>query len=60
MEDVPSSGAKVCVGLVVVCVAITVVIGGSLEEAGWLLDLDRMGKCSANFLAVSRSFLPLE
>ena len=32
-ENVPSSVAKVCVGSVVVCVAIMVVIGGSLEEA---------------------------
>ena len=33
-EDVPSSVAKVCVGSVVVRVAMTVVIGGSREDAG--------------------------
>ena len=33
-EDVPSSVVKVCAGSVVVCMAITVVIGGSLEVAG--------------------------
>ena len=38
-----------CIGSVVVCVAITAVMGGNLEEAVWLLGLDRMGNCSANF-----------
>ena len=48
-EDVPSSVLITCVGSVVVCVAITVVMGGNLEEAVWLVGLDRTGNCSANF-----------
>ena len=48
-EDVPSSMSMVCVGSVVVCVAMMVVIGGSLEVAVWLLGLDKAGNCSANF-----------
>ena len=47
-EDVPSSAAKVCVGSVMVCVAMTVVIGGSLEVAVLLLGLVRVGMDSAN------------
>ena len=38
-----------CVGSVVVCVAMTVVMGGNLEEAVLLLGLDKTGNCSANF-----------
>ena len=48
-EDVPSWALKVCVGSVVVCVAMTVVIGGNLEVAVLLLGLVRMGIDSANF-----------
>ena len=47
-EEGPSSGAIVCTGSVVVCVAMTVVIGGNLEVAVWLLDLERVGINSAN------------
>ena len=38
-----------CVGSVVVCVATTVVMGGNLDEAVWLLGLDKTGNCSASF-----------
>ena len=48
-EDIPSLGANVCVGLVVVCVAMMVVMGGNLEVAVWLLDLEIEGMYSANF-----------
>ena len=48
-EEVPSSVVSTFVGSVVVCVAITVVMGGSLEEAVQLLGLDRVGMCSASF-----------
>ena len=48
-EDVPSSVAKACVGSVVVCVAMMVVIESSLEVAVWLLGLERVGMYSANF-----------
>ena len=36
-------------GLMVVCVVMTVVIGGNLEVAVWLLGLERAGINSANF-----------
>ena len=58
-EDGPSSGAKVCTGSVVVCVAITVVIGGSLEVAVWLLGLERVGIYSANFSSCNSLFFLL-
>ena len=48
-EDIPSSVLITCASSVVVCVAMTVVIGGNLDEAGWLLGLDKTGNCSANF-----------
>ena len=48
-EDVPYSVLITCVGSVVVCVAMTVAIGGSLDEAVRLLGLDKTGNCSANF-----------
>ena len=32
------------------------VIRGSLEELGWLLDLDRVGNCSANFSSCLSDF----
>ena len=48
-EDVSSSVLITCVGSVVVCVAMTVAMGGSLNEAVWLLGLDKIGNCSANF-----------
>ena len=48
-EDVSSSLEKVCVGSVVVCVTITVVMVGSLEVAVWLLGLEWVGMDSANF-----------
>ena len=36
-------------GSMVVCVAMMVVLGGSLEEAVWLLGLNKVGICSASF-----------
>ena len=47
--DSPPSVVRVCIGLVVVCVVMTVVMGGSLEVAVWLLNLVRMGINSASF-----------
>ena len=48
-EEVPASCVSTLIGSVVVCVAMTVVMGGSLEEAVWLLGLDKVGMCSASF-----------
>ena len=47
--DGPSLVVMACVGSVVVCIVITVVMGGSLEVAVWLLGLVKMGMDSANF-----------
>ena len=47
--DVPSSVVRVCIGLVAVCVVMTVVMGGNLEVAAQLLGLERMGMDSASF-----------
>ena len=41
--DGPSLAAKVCVGLVVVCVVIRMAMGGILEVDARLLGLVRMG-----------------
>ena len=48
-EEVPASCVSTLIGSIVVCVAMRVVMGGNLEEAVWLLGLDKAGICSANF-----------
>ena len=48
-EDTSPSVAMACVGLVIVCVAMTVVMGGSLEVAVLLLGQVRVGMDSASF-----------
>ena len=49
MVDACALGGMVCIGLVVVWVDMMVVMGGNLEVAVWLLGLEKVGICSANF-----------
>ena len=51
MVDACALGGMVCIGSVVVWVDMMVVMGGNLEVAVWLLGLERVGICSANFLS---------